>query len=133
LGYSVNSTNETELQEAADLIAETTDRLAAFDSDQYEDLLIGQETVVAHGYSGDFFAAFDADDAWDDYVYLIPDEGAVRWVDTMAVLADAPHPCTAHTFINFILDAENGAQLTNWTFYASPNDASREFIAEAKS
>lgn len=130
LGYSVNSTNETELQEAADLIAETTDRLAAFDSDQYEDLLIGQETVVAHGYSGDFFAAFDADDAWDDYVYLIPDEGAVRWVDTMAVLADAPHPCTAHTFINFILDAENGAQLTNWTFYASPNDASREFIDE---
>ena len=46
----------------------------------------------------------------------------------MAVLADAPHPCTAHTFINFILNARNGAQLTNWVFYASPNAASEEFI-----
>lgn len=128
LGYSVNSTNEAELQEAAALVAETTDRLAAFDSDQYEDLLVAEETAVAHGYSGDFFAAFDANDAWEDYVYLIPQEGAVRWVDTMAVLADAPHPCTAHTFINFILDPENGAQLTNWTFYASPNEAAQEFI-----
>jgi len=46
----------------------------------------------------------------------------------MAVLADAPHPCTAHTFINFILNARNGAQLTNWVFYASPNAAAEEFI-----
>jgi len=128
LGHSINSTDETELQAAADLIAETTDRLAAFDSDQYEDLLISGETAVAHGYSGDFFVGFDENDAWDDYAYLIPEEGAVRWVDTMAVLADAPHPCTAHAFINFILDAQNGAQLTNWNFYGSPNEAAEEFI-----
>jgi spermidine/putrescine-binding protein len=128
LGYSINSTNEEEIREAADLIAQTTDRLAAFDSDQYEDLLISGETAVAHGYSGDFFLNFDENDAWDDFVYLIPQEGAVRWVDTMAVLADAPHPCTAHAFINFILDARNGAQLTNWNFYGSPNAAAEEFI-----
>jgi spermidine/putrescine-binding protein len=128
LGYSINSTDEGELQQAADLIAETTDRIAAFDSDQFEDLLISGETAVAHGYSGDFFLGFDENDAWDDYAYVIPEEGAVRWVDTMAVLADAPHPCTAHAFINFILDAENGAQLTNWNFYGSPNEAAEEFI-----
>jgi spermidine/putrescine-binding protein len=128
LGHPINSTNEEELREAADLIASTTDRLAAFDSDQYEDLLVSGETAVAHGYSGDFFLTFDENDAWDDYAYVIPDEGAVRWVDTMAILADAPHPCTAHAFINFILDAQNGAQLTNWNFYGSPNAAAEEFI-----
>lgn len=128
LGYSINATDEAQLQEAADLIAQTTDRLAAFDSDQYEDLLVSGETAVAHGYSGDFFAAFDEAENADDYTYLIPEEGAVRWVDNMAVLADAPHPCTAHAFINFILDAENGAQLTNWNFYGSPNAAAEEFI-----
>ncbi len=127
-GASINSTDEAELQEAADLIARTTDRLAAFDSDQYEDLLVSGETAVAHGYSGDFFSAFDAAENADDFTYLIPEEGAVRWVDNMAVLADAPHPCTAHAFINFILDAENGAQLTNWNFYGSPNSAAEEFI-----
>ena len=38
------------------------------------------------------------------------------------------HPCTAQAFINFLLDAENGAALTNWNFYASPNAAAEEFI-----
>jgi len=46
----------------------------------------------------------------------------------MAVVSDAPHPCTAHTFINFLLDAENGAALTNWNYYASPNAAAEPFI-----
>ena len=46
----------------------------------------------------------------------------------MAIPFDAPHPCSAHTFINFLLDAERGAQLTNWNFYASPNEASGDFI-----
>jgi spermidine/putrescine-binding protein len=128
LGYSINSTNEDELREAADLISETTSRLAAFDSDQFEDLLISGETAVAHGYSGDFFTAFAEAENPDDYLYVIPEEGAVRWVDNMAVLADAPHPCTAHTFLNFILDARNGAQLTNWNFYGSPNTAAEEFV-----
>jgi spermidine/putrescine-binding protein len=128
LGHSINSTSEAELREAADLIAETSSRVAAFESDQFEDLLLDNQTTVAHGYSGDFFAAFDERDAWEDYTYLVPEEGAVKWVDAMAILADAPHPCTAHTFINFIMNARNGAQLTNWVFYASPNAAAEEFI-----
>lgn len=128
LGYSINSTEQSELQEAADLLAETASRVEAYESDQFEDLLLDGETTVAHGYSGDFFAAFDERDAWDDYAYIVPEEGGVKWVDAMAVLADAPHPCTAHTFINFILNARNGAQLTNWVFYASPNAAAEDFI-----
>ena len=49
-------------------------------------------------------------------------------IDNMAIPFDAPNPCTAHTFINFLLDAERGAQLTNWNLYASPNEASTPFI-----
>ncbi len=133
LGYSLNTTSETELAEARDLLAATIDNVAAFDSDQFEDLLVGGEVDIAHGYSGDFFAAFDGAstddyDAWEHFYYFVPEEGGTRWVDNMAILADAPHPCTAHTFINFILDAENGAALTNFNFYASPNQAAEEFI-----
>jgi spermidine/putrescine-binding protein len=128
LGYSINSTDKAELEEAAELIANTSPRLTAFEAEQFEDLLVNGDTGVAHGYSGDFFAAFDATDAWEDYAYIVPEEGAVKWVDAMAVLSDAPHPCTAHAFINFILNARNGAQLTNWVFYASPNEAAEKFI-----
>lgn len=48
----------------------------------------------------------------------------------MGIVFDAPHPCTAHTFINFMLDAENGAQLTEWVLYGSPNGAALEFLPE---
>jgi spermidine/putrescine-binding protein len=128
LGYSVNSTSEAEIQEASDLIKATKDRIATFDSDAYDDLLVTGQTVVAHGWNGGFFSSFDAGDLWDDFGYLIPNEGGVVWVDNMAVPVTAEHPCTAHTFIDFILDAENGAALTNWTYYASPNQAAEEFI-----
>ncbi len=133
LGYSLNTTDEDQIAEAAQLIEDTRSRLATFDSDAFDDLLVAGETRVAHGWNGDFFAAFDGAstddyDAYEDYGYFIPDEGGVAWVDNMAIVADAPHPCTAHTFINFILDAENGAALTNFNFYASPNEAANALV-----
>lgn len=128
LGYSANTTDAGEVREAADLLAETSDRIAAFESDQFEDLLVNGTAAVVQGYSGDFFGLFEEEDVWDEYAYVVPKEGAIRWVDNMAILADAPHPCTAHTFINYMLDAHNGAELTNWSLYASPNAAAEEFI-----
>lgn len=130
LGYSLNSTSEDELAEARDLVRATVGSLAAFDSDSYDENLANGTTLVGHGYSGNFFADFiDSDDPsnWD---YFVPVEGGTQWVDNMAVVADAPHPCTAHAFINFLLDADNGAALSNWNYYASPNEASLPLIDE---
>jgi spermidine/putrescine-binding protein len=128
LGYSLNSVSETELQEAADVIAGVKDYIAAFDSDQYNENLVNDELSVTHGYSGNFFGSFDDVDGWDKYAYVIPQEGATVWIDNMAIPVGAEHPCTAQAFINYLLDAETGAALTNWNFYASPNEASEEFI-----
>ncbi len=128
LGYSLNSTSEAEVQEAADLISAARESIIKFDSDQYTDDLVNGEVAISHGYNGNFFLTFDEIDGWDDYYYFMPQEGGTVWVDNMAIPTDAEHPCTAQTFINFILDAEKGAQLTNWNFYASPNAAAEEFI-----
>jgi spermidine/putrescine-binding protein len=126
LGYSLNSTSLDELQEAADLVAAAP--ITKFDSLQYTDDLLAGEVAVSHGFSGTFFFAIDEVDGWDRYVYFVPEEGGTVWVDNMAIPTNAEHPCTAHTFINFLLDAENGAALTNWNYYASPNEAAEEFI-----
>lgn len=126
LGYGLNETSEEALQEAADLIQAAN--VTTFDSDQYTENLINGEVAVSHGYSGNYFAAFADVDNADNYAYVIPEEGATLWTDNMAIPTNAEHPCTAHTFINFIMDAENGAQLTNWNYYASPNAAAEEFI-----
>ena len=128
LGYSLNSTDQAQLDEATQLVADVKEYVAAFDSDAFADNLVNGEVAVSHGYSGGYFAAFDDVDGWDDYAYVIPEEGGTVWIDNMAVPTNAEHPCTAHTFIDFLLDAENGAALTNWNFYASPNEAAEEFI-----
>lgn len=126
LGYSLNSTSDDELAEAEAVIKDAVSRVAAFDSDQYSELVVSGETIVGHGYSGNFL--WDFEEGESEYDYFVPEEGGTVWVDNMAVVSDAPHPCTAFTFMNFLLDAENGAQLTNFNWYASPNGAAVPFI-----
>ncbi len=128
LGYSLNDVDLAHLQEATDLIKAAKGGIATFDSDQYDEALVNGEVAVAHGYSGNMIVSIGEADNPDDFAYILPKEGATLWIDNMAVPANAEHPCTAFTFINFLLDAENGAALTNWNYYASPNEASVPFI-----
>ena len=128
LGYSLNTTDSAQLDEAKALVAASLENLAAFDSDQYDELLTAGQTVIAHGYSGNMVVSIDAYEGDDEYTYIVPSQGGTIWTDNMALPFDAPHPCTAHTFINFILDAQNGAQLSEWNYYGSPNAASVEFM-----
>ncbi len=123
LGYSLNSTDQSQLDEAQALVSAARGDLAAFDTDQADELLTSGETVIAHGYSGDMFVQFLEADEPSDFVYFVPKEGGARWVDTMGIPFDAPHACTAHTFINWLLSAEHGAALSNWNYYATPNEA----------
>ncbi|HJL91721.1 MAG: spermidine/putrescine ABC transporter substrate-binding protein [Acidimicrobiales bacterium] len=123
LGYSLNTTDKGELDKAKDLVSSTADRLAAFNTDSADEFLTSGETVIGHGYSGDMFVQFLETDNPEDYVYFVPEEGGTRWIDNMGIPFDAPHPCTAHTFINWLLGGDQGAALSNWNYYGTPNDA----------
>ncbi len=128
LGYSLNTTDQGELDEAQALITEYKDNLAAFNTDSGDELITSGETAIAHGYSGDMFTQFLETDDPSRYVFFVPEEGGTRWVDNMAIPFDAPHPCTAHTFINWLLDGEQGAALSNWNYYGTPNSASIDLL-----
>jgi spermidine/putrescine-binding protein len=131
LGYSLNTTSEDELAEARDLVASASGNLAAFNTDSADELLTSGETAIAHGFSGDMFTQIlETDEGTDRYVYFVPEEGGTRWIDNMAIPFDAPHPCTAHTFINWLLDGEQGAALANWNYYTTPNEAAKPFLDE---
>ena len=135
LGYSLNTTNQDELDEASALIKSAKDDIAAFDSSSYWTLLTNGDTHVAMGWNGDFLAEYDGIstddfDAYEQYGYAIPTEGAAAWVDTMAIPTTAEHPCTAHAFMDMVLEPFMGGELTNYNYYASPNLAAEEFIYE---
>jgi spermidine/putrescine-binding protein len=128
LGYSLNDTDLDHLNEATELIQDAKANIATFDSDQYDEALVAGEVAVSHGYSGNMIVGIGDADNPDDFVYILPEEGATLWIDNMAIPTNAAAVCTAHTFVNFILDAENGAALTNWNYYGSPNEASVPFL-----
>ena len=125
LGLDPNTEDEADLQAASDVIAAAREWTAAYNSILFADFLLSGEVVVAHGYSGNFLEAFEDS---EDFAYLVPKEGATLWTDTLAILATAPHPCTAHAFLDFVLRPEQHARLTNYIYYPSPNALADAYI-----
>ncbi len=129
LGYDINTTDEAQLEEAKQLLIQAKASLSGYDSDTYEDLLASGENLMALGWNGDFLAAMEDN---ENIAYVLPQEGGVVWVDNMCIPAglSAEEQLAAEMFVNYILDAEIGAQLSDWNWYASPNAAAEELLDE---
>jgi spermidine/putrescine transport system substrate-binding protein len=126
LGHSANSTDSLELAEAERLLLQQRDRVLTYAPfATARDLLASGDATVAHNYSGDILTAREE---VAGIRYVIPTEGAIIWTDNMAIPAGAPHAGLANVFINFILDANVGARLSDFTRYPSPNAASTPLI-----
>jgi len=129
LGYSINDIDPAHLEEAKNLLIEQSKCVKAYDSQTNDDLLISGETVLAHIWTGDALLASDPETGGKDgIVYVIPDEGCTIWQDNMMVPIGAPNPYTAMVFMNYTQFPEIAAQNAEWVGYATPNQASKEFI-----
>ena len=134
LGLDPNSDNPDDLEKAKELLLSVRPYIRKFHSSEYIEALANGDICLAHGWSGDILQARDrADEAGQgiEVQYVIPKEGAVIWLDNMAIPADAPHPEAAHAFLNFIMKPEEIAKATNYVNYANGNAASKEFVDEA--
>jgi spermidine/putrescine transport system substrate-binding protein len=135
LGYDGNDTDRTHLEEARDLILAAKPYWKTFNSEDYDDtLLIPDEVVLSHAWSGDaanaYWSTYSDETEDGNWYYAIPEEGAVKWLDNICITAASEKYDTALHFMNYLLDAEVGAAITNFTYYASPNEAAKEFISE---
>ncbi|MFD2191246.1 ABC transporter substrate-binding protein [Pistricoccus aurantiacus] len=134
LGHGYDCTDLDAWKESAKLLLETKkrERFSGFtDGTPALQQLARGVTHAAITYNGDFlFYKEENPDSFKDIEFVIPDEGAEKWVDVMMIPAQAPNPEMAHNFINFILDAEVGAQLSNYNYYASPNEAAKPYLDE---
>lgn len=124
-GYSLNDTDPAHLAEAKQAVMAIKDCVTTFDSESFADILLNGEVAVGHGWSGQYAKAIEEN---PDLAYVVPSEGSVIWVDNMAIPKDAPNRYTAEVFMNYLLQPDIGAQLTNYTFYASPNAAAKPLI-----
>lgn len=125
LGYDINTTDEAQLEEAKALLIQAKPGIMSYDSDQFEDLLASGESLMAHGWNGDFLVAQEDN---EDISYTIPQEGGVIWIDNVCILADVTpeRKAAAEMFIDFLLRPDIGAMLSEYNYYASPNAAAEE-------
>lgn len=133
LGYSLNDTDDAHLQEAKEVLLKVKPYIKTFNSEDYQNsLLIPGEVVISQSWSGNgamvMAATTDEKTGESKWGYVIPKEGAMVWQDNICITATSQKKETAEHFINFLLDAQNGATITNFTYYASPNEAAKQFI-----
>ena len=124
LGREPLSREPQDLDKAAEAVLAIRPYIRKFHSSQYINDLANGDLCVAFGYSGDVIQAKNrAADAKNgvDIAYSIPKEGAMLWVDMMAIPKDAPHAQNALLFIDFILRPEIIAAISNTVAYANPN------------
>lgn len=120
LGYDPNTKNPDEIAKAKDFIIEHRDNIAAFAPDTGQMLLDQGQVDIAVEWSGDIFQVMEEN---PNIRYAIPKEGTLVWVDNASIAKDAPHKELAEKFINFLLEPEIGAKISNFIKFASPNQA----------
>ncbi|QIE45815.1 polyamine ABC transporter substrate-binding protein [Pseudohalocynthiibacter aestuariivivens] len=133
LGKDPNSENEEELDAAMAVLEGVRPYLRHFNYGQVISDLANENLCLALATNGDVGLAYArAEEAGKsiNIAYSIPKEGTEIFFDVMAIPTDAPNPEEAHQFINYILEPEVIASVTNYVFFANPNDKATEFVSE---
>jgi len=118
LGYSYNSTNPQQVQQAYDKLAQLKPNVASFTSDAWRDQVLSGDLLLAMCYSS------DANEVMGDnsnLQYVIPKSGTSFWTDTLAIPTTAPNIEGAYAWINFMLKPDVAAQICERLSFATAN------------
>jgi len=128
LGFSINTTDPDELQQAVDKTIAAKDHLLGFDGETFYTKLVSGEALAVQGWDGwcNYGTAEDP-----NVVYVQPKEGSDLWVDTMVIPKGSTHVQQAEDFINFILEPENQQWVAENILYKVPNQKSMEALDPA--
>ena len=120
LGYSINTTDEAQIQEAYALLSDAKSKgvYQSFVMDEIFNKMEGGNAAIAMYYAGDYLTMLENN---PDLAYVVPEEGSNWFVDAMCVLKNAQHKEEAEAWINFIASTEANLANMDYIWYASPN------------
>lgn len=131
LGLPLDTGQPEHLRAVVSLWSQVSPHVRYFNSSRYLDDLAQGRICLALGYSGDILQARDRAERASSGVeieYAIPNEGALRWIDTVAIPASATNVEEAHQFIDFLLRPEVIAEISNHVEYANANPRSEALL-----
>ncbi len=120
LGYDINTTDESQIREAYELLADAKSKgvYQSFVMDEVFGKMEGGNAAIAMYYAGDYLTMLDNN---PDLKFVVPKEGSNWFVDAMCVLKTAQHKEEAEAWINFIASTESSLANMDYIGYASPN------------
>jgi len=125
LGKSVNDATPELIKQVEDMLIKQKANIKNFHDDNGQDLLMSKEIDIVLEYNGDI-AQKETEDP--DLAFVVPKEGSLLNSDCMCIPTGAPNPNNAHAFINFLLDGQNGANITKTILYPTPNAAAKALM-----
>ena len=128
LGKDPNTKSGIDIDAATQQLIAMKAVIKGFDSATYLNGLATGELVAAHAYSGDLLQAKERNPKLD---YVLPAQGALRWVDSLAVPVHAPQFDNALTFMDFYLQGDISAQVANSIQYDTANSAAVPLLSDA--
>lgn len=126
LGIPQCSQDREQLKALNDMLLNAKQHWASFGSDIAKDVLVSGDAAAGMIYNG-FSAKARAEGANVEYAF--PKEGYVVWMDNMVLLKNAPNRDNALKFMNFLLDPENAAAVTNYAAYSAGVTGVEPFLA----
>jgi spermidine/putrescine-binding protein len=127
LGKNPNSTKPADVDAATDRLLDMKKVIKGFESGDYWKLLASGDTTVAQAYSSDFQLARDRN---PKLRFTLPEAGALRWVDSMAIPTDAPRKASAEQFISYYLEPEVAASNSRFVQVDTGNAAARKLLPQ---
>ncbi len=124
---SFNETDEQVLSQAKEKLMGLKKNIRAFDYSTPYNLMISGETSVGYMFTSQAVLATNEN---PDLKVCFPKEGMGFGIDSVFVPSAAPNSENAHKFINFILDGERSAHISEQTMYINCNSAATPYIQE---
>ena len=122
LGYSLNSTDPGELEEAKELLIQQKPLVQAYVIDQVRDKMLGEEAAVGVIYSGEMLYLQELAEGKDFHLeYVIPQEGTNLWIDSWVIPKNARNKENAEKWIDFLCRPDIAKRNFEYNTYATPN------------
>lgn len=127
-GHSVNNIPPELVQEIEQMLIRQKPNVKAFHDDNGQDMLLSRDVDLVLEYNGDIAQVMRED---PDLDFVVPKEGSLLNSDTLCIPTGAPRPNNAHAFINYLLDAKAGQEITSTILYPTPNAAAKALMPDS--
>ena len=123
LGYSLNSTDPKEIEEAKELLLSQRELVDPIDGvDNGTVMIPAGESDINMIWSGE---GLNLQDEYPNLTYVVPKEGANFWIDSLCIPYNAKNVSAAEKFINFVSDKESALRIADEIGYTTPNKEAR--------